>query len=100
MFLGIIAIVTVHTTLNDRTRHLIGRKELSLMKKDALLINTSREPVIDETALIAALASKKIGGAGLDVYETEPLPQDSPLRKLDRYPDAPYGRKPGCTKIS
>ena len=66
-------IVTVHTTLNDRTRHLIGRKELSLMKKDALLINTSRGPVIDETTLIAALASKKIGGAGLDVYKTEIL---------------------------
>ena len=75
--------VSVNTTLNDDTRHLIGRKALSLMKKDAFLINTSRGPVIDETALIAALSTNQIGGAGLDVYETEPLPQDSPLRKLD-----------------
>jgi len=54
-----------------------------LMKEDSFLINTSRGPVVDEAALIEALQSKKIGGAGLDVFETEPLPKDSPLRKLN-----------------
>jgi D-3-phosphoglycerate dehydrogenase len=53
------------------------------MKEDAFLINTSRGAVIDEAALIEALKAKKIGGAGLDVFETEPLPKDSPLRKLN-----------------
>jgi D-3-phosphoglycerate dehydrogenase len=76
-------IVTLHISLNDRTRHLIGERELALMKEDAFLINTSRGAVVDEAALIEALQSKKIGGAGLDVFETEPLPKDSPLRKLN-----------------
>lgn len=76
-------IITLHVSLNDRTRHMIGRRELGLMKKDAFLINTSRGSVIDEAALIETLQSKKIGGAGLDVFEKEPLPKDSPLRKLD-----------------
>ena len=76
-------VVTLHIPLNDRTRHLIGQRELALMKEDAFLINTSRGPVIDEAALIEALQSRKIGGAGLDVFETEPLPKDSPLRKLN-----------------
>jgi len=75
-------IITLHLPLNDRTRQMIGRRELELMKKDALLINTSRGLIIDEAALIKALESKKIGGAALDVFETEPLPKDSPLRKL------------------
>jgi D-3-phosphoglycerate dehydrogenase len=76
-------IVTLHISLNERTRHLIGQRELALMKEDAFLINTSRGAVIDEAALIEALKAKKIGGAGLDVFETEPLPKDSPLRKLN-----------------
>jgi phosphoglycerate dehydrogenase-like enzyme len=75
-------IVTLHIPLNDKTRNMIGRKELELMKEDSFLINTSRGPVVDEAALIEALQSKKIGGAGLDVFETEPLPKDNPLRKL------------------
>lgn len=75
-------IVTLHVPLNDRTRHLIGQRELALMKEDAFLINTSRGPVVDEAALIEALKAKKIGGAGLDVFETEPLSKDSPLRRL------------------
>jgi D-3-phosphoglycerate dehydrogenase len=76
-------IVTLHAFLNDQTRHMISRPELGLMKSDAILINTSRGPIVDEFALIEALQIKKIGGAGLDVFETEPLPADSPLRKLD-----------------
>jgi phosphoglycerate dehydrogenase-like enzyme len=76
-------IITIHVPLNDKTRNMIGRKELKLMREDAFLINTSRGPIIDEAALIEALRSRKIGGAGLDVFETEPLPKNSPLRKLN-----------------
>jgi phosphoglycerate dehydrogenase-like enzyme len=76
-------IITLHVSLNDKTRSMIGRKELKLMREDAFLINTSRGPIIDEAALIEALRSRKIGGAGLDVFETEPLPKNSPLRKLN-----------------
>jgi D-3-phosphoglycerate dehydrogenase len=76
-------IISLSVFSNAETRHMISHAELALMKPDALLINTSRGPVVDEAALIEALQSHKIGGAGLDVYETEPLPQDSPLRKLD-----------------
>ena len=61
---------------------MIGKNEIELMKKDAFLINTSRGAVLNETALVAALKNKKIGGAGLDVFEEEPLPDNSPLRKL------------------
>ncbi|MEW6356076.1 MAG: D-glycerate dehydrogenase [Planctomycetota bacterium] len=64
--------VSVHTVLDDTTRHLIGKRELGLMKKTAYLINTSRGPVIDEEALVEALKNKTIAGAGLDVYEDEP----------------------------
>jgi D-3-phosphoglycerate dehydrogenase len=77
-------IVTLHVFLNDQTRHMISCPELELMKSDAILINTSRGSIVDEFALIEALQMKKIGGAGLDVFETEPLPSDSPLRKLDK----------------
>jgi D-3-phosphoglycerate dehydrogenase len=76
-------VVTLHIPLNDRTRNLIGQRELALMKEDGFLINTSRGPVIDEAALVEALQLRKIGGAGLDVFETEPLPKNSPLRKLN-----------------
>ncbi|MCH7541748.1 D-glycerate dehydrogenase [Patescibacteria group bacterium] len=64
--------VTVHVPLLPATRHLIGAKELGTMKESAILVNTSRGPVVDEVALIEALKSKKIAGAGLDVYESEP----------------------------
>jgi D-3-phosphoglycerate dehydrogenase len=76
-------IVTLHVSLKDKTRSMISRRELKLMKEDAFLINTSRGPIIDEAALIEALRSRKIGGAGLDVFATEPLPKDSPLRELN-----------------
>jgi len=74
--------VTIHMVLSDRSRGLIGAEELSLMKPTAYIINTSRGPIIDEAALIAALQNGTIAGAGLDVFNTEPLPRDHPLRKL------------------
>ncbi len=64
--------VTLHVPLNDSTHHMIGKKELNMMNKDAFLINTSRGPVIDEKALVVALRKKSIAGAALDVYENEP----------------------------
>lgn len=76
-------IVTLHVPLTERTRHMISQPELGLMKEDAFLINTSRGAIVDGAALIEALQSKKIGGAGLDVYGNEPLPKESPLRKLN-----------------
>jgi D-3-phosphoglycerate dehydrogenase len=75
--------ITIHLQLSDRTRGLVGAEELALMKPTAFLINTSRGPIVDETALLEALSARRIAGAGLDVYDREPVPQDHPLRKLD-----------------
>jgi phosphoglycerate dehydrogenase-like enzyme len=83
-------IITLHVALNSQTHHMIGEQELELMKPDAFFINTSRGAVVDESALIASLQQKRIGGAGLDVYETEPLPGDSSLRKLDNVILSPH----------
>lgn len=77
-------VVTVHLVLSDRTRGLLGRGELARMKRTAYLINTSRGPIIDEPALIDALREGTIAGAGLDVFDLEPLPADHPLRELRR----------------
>ena len=74
--------MTIHLVLSDRTRGLVGERELSLMKRSAYLVNTSRGPIVDEGALVAALRSGAIAGAGLDVFDTEPLPDDHPLRNL------------------
>jgi phosphoglycerate dehydrogenase-like enzyme len=76
-------VVTIHLQLSDRTRGLLGPRELGLMKADALLVNTSRGPIVDEGALIAALRQRTIAGAALDVFDEEPLPRDHPLRQLD-----------------
>jgi phosphoglycerate dehydrogenase-like enzyme len=75
-------VLSVHTILSDRTRGLVGAPEIGLMKKEALLINTSRGPIVEETALIAAVRDGEIAGAGLDVFDVEPLPFDHPLRSL------------------
>jgi phosphoglycerate dehydrogenase-like enzyme len=75
-------IATIHLVLSDRTRGLIAARELSLMKRTAYLINTSRGPIVDEQALIQALRQGTIAGAALDVYDEEPLPMDHPLRQL------------------
>ena len=83
-------LVTIHLILSERSRGLIGAKELGLMKKTAYLINTSRGPIVDEKALIAALQSKSIAGAGLDVFDVEPLPLDHPFRKLDNAVITPH----------
>jgi phosphoglycerate dehydrogenase-like enzyme len=80
--LGQSDIITLHAALNGQTHHLIGQNEFELMKKDAFFINTSRGGLVDEAAMIESLRKNQIGGAGLDVYETEPLPANSPLRKL------------------
>jgi phosphoglycerate dehydrogenase-like enzyme len=74
--------VSLHVPLNESTRGLIGSRELQLMKPSAYLINTSRGPIVDEVALTRALNSSQIAGAGLDVYDTEPLPHDHPLRGM------------------
>ena len=76
-------IVSVNVRLTPQTKHLIGYRQLEIMKKDAFFVNTARGAVVDETALAAALRTGKIGGAGLDVFEKEPLPENSPLRRLN-----------------
>jgi len=73
-------VVTIHLQLSDRTRNLITAKELGLMKKSAYLVNTSRGPIVDGAALLAALEAGTIAGAGLDVFDTEPPPPGHPLR--------------------
>ena len=73
-------VVSIHTRLSDRTRGLVGERELGLMKPTAVLVNTSRGPIVDEGALLKALYEDTIGGAALDVYDIEPLPADHPLR--------------------
>lgn len=75
-------ILSVHLVLSDRSRGLIGADDLGLMKKTAYLINTARAPIVDQAALLKVLQEKKIAGAGLDVFEVEPLPVDHPFRKL------------------
>jgi phosphoglycerate dehydrogenase-like enzyme len=83
-------IITIHLVLSERSRGLIGAKELGLMKKSAYLINTSRGPIVDEKALIAVLSAKQIAGAGLDVFDAEPLPLDHPFRKMDNVVITPH----------
>jgi phosphoglycerate dehydrogenase-like enzyme len=83
-------VVTVHYKLSPRSVNLIGASELARMKPTAYLINTSRGPIVDEAALIAALRAGTIAGAGLDVYDTEPLPLAHPLRRLDNVVLTPH----------
>jgi phosphoglycerate dehydrogenase-like enzyme len=83
-------VVSIHVTLTEKSRGLIGARELGLMKPDAILVNTSRGPLIDEQALITALREKRIAAAGLDVFDREPLPDDHPLRRLDNVVATPH----------
>ena len=82
--------IVVSTPLTDETYHLMGEREFKLMKKDAIFINTSRGPVVDEKALIKALENKEIGGAGLDVFEKEPLEKDNPLLTMNNVVLTPH----------
>ena len=83
-------VVSLHTNLNPSSHQLIGERELRLMKRSALLINTCRGPVVDEAALIAALRDGEIWGAGLDVFEIEPVEADNPLLTMDNVVVGPH----------
>jgi phosphoglycerate dehydrogenase-like enzyme len=88
--LGTSDIVSLHLVLSDRTRGIIGAKELATMKPTAILVNVSRGPLIDEAAMIAALKEGRLAHAALDVYDREPLPTDHPLRKIDNVTLSPH----------
>jgi len=83
-------IVSIHLVLSERTRGLLGARELGLMKRSAYLVNTSRGPIVDEAALIDALRNGIIAGAGLDVFDPEPLPADHPFRSLPNIVVTPH----------
>ena len=83
-------VVTIHLLLSQRTRGLLGAADLALLKPSAFLVNTSRGPIVDEAALIGALERREITGAGLDVFDIEPLPADHPLRRLDNTVITPH----------
>jgi phosphoglycerate dehydrogenase-like enzyme len=83
-------VVSIHLVLSERTRGLVAEPELALMKPHAYLINTSRGPIVDEAALIAALKNGSIAGAGLDVYDVEPPAPDHPLRTLPNVTLSPH----------
>jgi phosphoglycerate dehydrogenase-like enzyme len=83
-------LLSIHCPLTDETHHLLSTKEFGLMKDGVFLVNTSRGPVIDEAALVGALRSGKVWAAGLDVFEQEPLPLDSPLRAFDNVIFTPH----------
>jgi phosphoglycerate dehydrogenase-like enzyme len=76
--------------LSSKTRGLVGADDLALMKTSALLVNTSRGPLVDEAALVSALTSRKIGMAAIDVFDVEPLPADHPLRSLENVLGTPH----------
>jgi D-3-phosphoglycerate dehydrogenase len=83
-------VVSVHVPLGPKTRHMLSHREFGLMKKSAFIVNTSRGPVIDQAALYDALKGGAIAGAGLDVFEFEPLPANDPLRELDNIVITPH----------
>ena len=83
-------VICIHLKLGERTRGLVGGRELGLMKNTAFLVNTSRGPIVDEPALIAALEQRKIAGAALDVFDEEPLPQNDPFRYLPNVLATPH----------
>lgn len=83
-------VLSIHLVLGERTRGLVGAAELARMKPEAILVNTSRGPIVDETALLAALERGRPGRAALDVYDREPLPADHPLRSMDKVTLSPH----------
>src|SRR5262249_21392700 len=83
-------VLTIHMVLSSKTRGLVGAADLARMKPTALLVNTSRGPLVDESALLAALRERRIGGAALDVFAAEPLPAAHPLRGLDNVLGTPH----------
>jgi D-3-phosphoglycerate dehydrogenase len=83
-------VVSLHLVLSPETTGLIGERELSLMKSNAILVNTARGPMVDEKALVQALREGRIGGAGLDVFELEPLPPGHPLIEMDNVVLSPH----------
>ncbi len=83
-------VVTIHLQLSERTKGLLGSRELGLMKPTALLVNTSRGPIVDEPALLAALRNRSIAGAALDVFDEEPLPPAHPLRRVENAVITPH----------
>src|SRR5215467_7192680 len=94
--------VSVHTLLNAETRHLIGEAFFKRMKPTAILINTSRGPVVDELALTKALKDKRLAGAALDVWEREPVAADNPLLGMDNViatPHAAYFSSPAVAEV-
>ncbi|AGM05299.1 D-2-hydroxyacid dehydrogenase family protein [Amycolatopsis keratiniphila] len=83
-------VLSIHLVLGDRSRGLVGASELAAMKPTAMLVNTSRGPIVDEAALVDALRRKEIAVAALDVYDVEPLPSEHPLRTLDNVVLTPH----------
>jgi phosphoglycerate dehydrogenase-like enzyme len=83
-------VISLHLVSNASTRGIVGAKEIAAMKRSAYLINTSRGPLVDEQALLDALRERRIAGAGLDVFWTEPLPPDHPVRRLDNVVLTPH----------
>ncbi|TDD32568.1 D-2-hydroxyacid dehydrogenase family protein, partial [Nonomuraea terrae] len=83
-------VVSVHVVLGDRTRGLVGARELGLMKPTAYLVNTSRAAIVDQAALLSALREGRIAGAGLDVFEEEPLPAGHEFRTLPNVLATPH----------
>jgi phosphoglycerate dehydrogenase-like enzyme len=83
-------VISIHLVLSDRSRGLLGAAEFAKMKRGAILVNTSRGPIVDEAAMIEALSSGRLGHAALDVYDREPLPADHPLRKLENVTLSPH----------
>lgn len=82
--------ITLHYHLSSRSRGMVGASELALMKPTAYLVNTSRGPIVDEKALVQVLEGRAIAGAGLDVYDVEPLPADHPFRRLENTVVTPH----------
>lgn len=83
-------VISLHVPLTSETEHMIGTKEFARMKKSVILINTARGKIVDEDALIIALKNKQIGGAGLDVFEREPLPLNSQLLEFENVALTPH----------